>query len=1752
MRGPGGLTRGLVLAMAMVLLGGSMTPILAYKVKDPKANLDSRVFSRPELRVSSTVELSDHIRSLLSNAETLDGFLAENGTNWAFFVDQRTGRVSLLDGGAIPFIPGAMNGLRFEEFSANCGQNRCIPVDRVENLAREFLSKYQDLFRVNPDQLILDPNGSGPVLDQYYFLRFQWVPGGVPVEGGSVFFRINNGNLLQVATEKIGDLKVETAPSIDLRTAWEVLGGYLAEDAPGDRDSIVEPGRLVLIPATPVGDDPDVYSGRFGQMLEYRLVYKLAFRRPGVQGTWEGAVDAHTGQLLRFADIDRYGHVHGGIRPSDGMPPEENRPFPFADIGGGLYSDTAGNFAGNSATSTLLGKYAHIADACGSISNTTSSGDLNFLVDNAPGTDCVVPAGNPAGLGNTHSSRTLFYNLTAINLKAQIYNPSNTWLTTSFLTANVNGGASCNASSSGSSVNFYKHIEGSCNNLGEVPGVAMHEWAHSYDDNDGVPANSKPLETYADWTAIIQTHNSCTGAGFLIGNNCDGYGDACLDCTGVRDCDYTKHQKNTPWTSANYGTTWSGCDSGSYFGPCGKEDHCESGISTQALWDFVYRDLTGTASTDPMYPNALDITTAWMLEDRLWFAGVITLGDSYTCASMVTNGCGASNLYTVMRALDDDGDGTANGTPHAHAIYHALQRHLIHCNTWNDTSPQNQNQTSCLSLTTPTLSAVAGSNQVTLNWTTGGVNATRYFVYRNESGCDVAFNRIAVVNAPTLTYTDNGVVNATAYYYRVQAVTANDSCVSPSSNCVTVTPQPCAGSISLPKTLYNCADTVDVSVLDSTPGASPWTVAAWSTTDATVKTITLTNNPPGSAIYTGSFTTTTGTAGATQVKVADGATITVRYTDKDYCGTPNTNVDKTVLVDCAGPTVSSVSVSAITDSSAVVSWTTNEASNSRVTYGLATPPGTNRDDLASYVTSHSVTVTGLTSCTKYYFSVTSADVAGNGTTDSNSGTYYSFTTYGRSFVMGPDDVEGGVLSWVASPATGTDIWHQDACKAVSGTKSWKVGKSDAPTCTAQYASSLSNYYLTWNANIGLGSTGHGYHLRFNEWYETESNTGCTYDPIRTQISTDGGTNWTTLATNCGASGGWMARDYDLAAYTGSTVRIRFYFTSDGSANGLGWFVDDINISKAMACGPEMAYQSNTWTDACNGTGSGAGNGFIDAGEDITVHPVLKNTGSQGTTGISATLSTGTAGVTISNATASYPDLAVGSSSACNAPHFAFSVGTGVACGTVIDFTLTITAATGGPWTQNFTMTVGQQVGGTPTTLFTESFDAATFPPTGWTATQVSGTTGAWARVTTSTNPTGIAPHGGAAMAEFNSYHATSGNSTRLARTANISIPAGSASASAVLWVYHETGYTTNADQIQVQTSPDGTTWTNRGTAINRYDGSTGWKQHTVDLAPMIGAGNFRIGYLGASAYGNDTYMDDVSVEYTGIPSCTMSACTPTTCTAPGAPTLASATGTCSGVDLAWTAGTGTTNAYNVYRSSNTTCPVGTLTKVNASPIPSATLTYSDTSAVAGTTYTYIVRGACDAGGTGESANSNCLAATRGAVPAGVPAAPGVSDIAACLGSGVSITWAPVGGATAYDIQVDGGTILSGVTSPYTHIPADSNSHSYGVRARTSCQTTAFSAATAGADVNNGPPSVGTLTMQAIGTDILVSWTPVADPSKVDYYEVMRSLSPAGPFSTSVGTAAGGIHGLFLNLATEPPTAYYKVRAVKGTCVGPME
>ncbi len=159
------------------------------------------------------------------------------------------------------------------------------------------------------------------------------------------------------------------------------------------------------------------------------------------------------------------------------------------------------------------------------------------------------------------------------------------------------------------------------------------------------------------------------------------------------------------------------------------------------------------------------------------------------------------------------------------------------------------------------------------------------------------------------------------------------------------------------------------------------------------------------------------------------------------------------------------------------------------------------------------------------------------------------------------------------------------------------------------------------------------------------------------------------------------------------------------------------------------------------------------------------------------------------------------------------------------------------------------------------------PPV-WAKADVSNTAGDWVSGTASIHPTGIVPHSAPNMAVFNSFTSTADNSTRLYQTGGIDLSA-QASGEVSFWMYHENGYNTSLDTVQVQVSTDGTTWNNAGAPVARYNGTTGWARHAVNINAYtgMGMGDVRIGLLGVSKYGNDIHIDDLAVA-------TASQCTP--------------------------------------------------------------------------------------------------------------------------------------------------------------------------------------------------------------------------------------------------------------------------------------
>jgi len=83
--------------------------------------------------------------------------------------------------------------------------------------------------------------------------------------------------------------------------------------------------------------------------------------------------------------------------------------------------------------------------------------------------------------------------------------------------------------------------------------------------------------------------------------------------------------------------------------------------------------------------------------------------------------------------------------------------------------------------------------------------------------------------------------------------------------------------------------------------------------------------------------------------------------------------------DTTAPVISAISSSSLTTTGATITWTTNEASTSRIEYGTTTSYGSTTTNDSNRVTTHTQSLTGLTAGTLYHYRVVSTDEANNTT-----------------------------------------------------------------------------------------------------------------------------------------------------------------------------------------------------------------------------------------------------------------------------------------------------------------------------------------------------------------------------------------------------------------------------------------------------------------------------------------------------------------------------------------------------------------------------------------------------------------------------------------------------------------------------------------------------------------------------------------------------------------------------------------------------
>lgn len=126
--------------------------------------------------------------------------------------------------------------------------------------------------------------------------------------------------------------------------------------------------------------------------------------------------------------------------------------------------------------------------------------------------------------------------------------------------------------------------------------------------------------------------------------------------------------------------------------------------------------------------------------------------------------------------------------------------------------------------------------------------------------------------------------------------------------------------------------------------------------------------------------------------------------------TTTTSTTTSVSADTISPTISNTQASNITENSAALSWTTNEASDSLAQYGANESYGQTSQD-ASLITSHNLNLANLSVNTLYHYRVKSKDASGNEAVSGD----YTFTT------LAPAAAGCSSVDFEDNPSVGSNI-----------------------------------------------------------------------------------------------------------------------------------------------------------------------------------------------------------------------------------------------------------------------------------------------------------------------------------------------------------------------------------------------------------------------------------------------------------------------------------------------------------------------------------------------------------------------------------------------------------------------------------------------------------------------------------------------------------------------------------------------------------
>lgn len=142
---------------------------------------------------------------------------------------------------------------------------------------------------------------------------------------------------------------------------------------------------------------------------------------------------------------------------------------------------------------------------------------------------------------------------------------------------------------------------------------------------------------------------------------------------------------------------------------------------------------------------------------------------------------------------------------------------------------------------------------------------------------------------------------------------------------------------------------------------------------------------------------------------------------RDAAGNITFAADVNVTVANTTPIISAITATSITESSAVITWTTSIAATSQVNYGTTNAYGLSTLTDSMLVTAHFMLLTSLAPGTVYHYQVLSGNIVGNPTASGDN----TFTTVGLATTLGTLNTHtvlaypsGKIVPWTTNPTDG--------------------------------------------------------------------------------------------------------------------------------------------------------------------------------------------------------------------------------------------------------------------------------------------------------------------------------------------------------------------------------------------------------------------------------------------------------------------------------------------------------------------------------------------------------------------------------------------------------------------------------------------------------------------------------------------------------------------------------------------------------------